>query len=230
MDVLIRIEQDWGRSFEAFGTPFSYDNWERYEVVRDSLKQRLQALMELDPDLRYSFDSLDQHISVLQSPDRRLRICSWDERSGGSMHDMATLAQYIDANGMAHYVWLDPDMIEEDEETDALYSRLYQLSDESGHATYLLIGWGTYGSGHHHYSARLLRIEGNRLVDVPAAFGERDFLEVSAPRNLMVEMEFLPDSRVLTHREFVMNQDMGFMEATGGWVVWIYEGGKFVRQ
>ncbi|MEO1452077.1 MAG: hypothetical protein AAFV07_21270 [Bacteroidota bacterium] len=229
MDLLYQSEQSWSKAFTQFGTPFAYEDWEDYELVRDSLKQKLVALLDLDPNFKHRFDSLDQHIAVLQSPDQRLRICSWDEHSGGSMHDMATLAQFIDEEGNPHYTWLDPEIVEEGQ-TDALYSRLYQLQDEAGQACYLLIGWGTYGSGHHHYSARLLRISGHTLTDVPAAFGDKDFLEVSAPRSMRVEMEFTPESQALTHREFVMNQEMGFMENTGRWVVWIYDSGRFVRQ
>lgn len=229
-ETILAEEKAWGAGFQAFGSPFAYDNWETYELVRDNLKQKLVDLLALDPGMSYQFDSLDQHIAVLQSPDKRLRICSWDERSGGSMHDMATLAQYLDAAGKVHYAWLDPDMIAEERETDALFSRLYQLSDEAGQSLYLLIGWGTYGSGHHHYSARLLQIKGERLMDVPAAFNDSAFLEVLAPRSMRVEMTFDPESRTLIHREFVMNPEIGFMEQTGRWVAWVFEGGKFFRQ
>lgn len=235
MDSLLRREKGWSQAFQRFGSPFSYSDWERYESVRDSLKNTLVDLLAADPHMSYTFDTLDQHMAVLQSPDNRLRVCSWDEQSGGSMHDMAALAQFQDASGRLHYAWLDPEMIgmeaeDGDIETDVLYNRLYQLNSPGQPTAYLLIGWGTYGSGHHHCSARLLQIQGNRLVDVPHAFSGQKLLEVQAPRSMNVDMSFNAESQVLLHREFLHNPESGFTESTGRWVAWRFQNGVFQKQ
>ena len=52
--------------------------------------------------LSYAFPRLKKELNIATSKDGKFRIYSWDEGSGGTMHDFGTIAQYKATDGTVH--------------------------------------------------------------------------------------------------------------------------------
>jgi len=213
--------------YERLQPSFAYEDFDRYEAAQDSVRQAVQELLARDPRMEQNLGELSQWLTVVTSPDRRLRIASWDEKSGGTMRDMAAMAQVRLANGELKYLRLDPAFATDEAGTDVRYESLFQLSTHRGNC-YLVLGVGTYGGGHYHRSARLLEIKEGALQDVPHAFGEVPLLELRIPNQHQAILHFDPQTKTLTYPEFVEDRESGWSRPTGREVQWQFEAGRFV--
>lgn len=213
--------------YERLQPSFAYDDFDRYEAAQDSVRQAVQDLLAQDPQMQQMLSELSDWLTVVTSPDLRLRIASWDEKSGGTMRDMAVLAQLRLANGELRYLRLDPAFATDEAGTDVRYETLFQLNTSRGHC-YLVFGVGTYGGGHYHRSARLLEIKDGGLHDVPHAFGEVPWLELRIPNQHEATLHFDPQTKTLTYPEFVEDSKSGWSRPTGREVQWQFEAGRFV--
>lgn len=71
----------------------AYDSISHYDSVFGSALQRLTE--ESPASLRYPFTRLrNQGVTVATSPDKRLRIYSWDGQTGGTAHSANNIFQY----------------------------------------------------------------------------------------------------------------------------------------
>lgn len=207
---------------------FAYDSFEAYESAQDSVRQAVQAFMAADPQMEQDLTQAGDWLKVVVSPDRRLRICSWDERSGGTMHDMCVLAQIRLSSGEIMYQRLDPPPGDPGPLYDVMFLELYQLPSPTG-PRYLAIGLGAYGSGHHHRVARLFVLGEQGLHDVPHAFGDSVSLTVLFSHGESTFLQYDPEQRVLTHPEMREEPSMGRQYPTGRTLHWQYQQGRFVR-
>jgi hypothetical protein len=218
--------QDASACYARLRPPYAYDDFVAYESAQDSVRLMVKALMEGDPQMARDLKQAGDWLKVVTSSDQRLRICSWDERSGGTMHDMCTLAQIRMPSGKLTYVRLDPSFGQSNG-TDVMYTDLFTLKGPDG-PRYLALGVGSYGSGHHHRSARLLAIEGDTLIDAPQAFGDQPFLELLMSNQHTTYLRFNLDTRTLSHPEYIEDEELGIMQPTGRVMHWQYEAGRFV--
>ena len=214
-------------TFYANAYSEAYNN--RYRQVRDSLKGLLANSLREDIPLDQPLPKLAESVRMVASADGRLRFFSWDEQSGGTMHDMAVVAQFATEDGGVQTQVLDR-RLEQDEwpVPDIIVGEVHQLADQTG--SYLCLGWGTYGSGHHHQAARILRIEQDTLMDCPGCFDGKPHLTVLASRRDSIGLHFDPANGRLSHREFESDEYTGFMRPTGAEIVWKWKNGRFVRE
>jgi hypothetical protein len=213
--------------YDRLQPSFAYDDFDRYEAAQDSVRQAVRELLARDPHMEQNFEALSDWLSVVTSPDHRLRIASWDEKSGGTRRDMAAMAQIRLPHGQLAYLRLDPPFTADEAGTDVRYESLFQLSTQQANC-YLVLGVGTYGGGHYHRSARLLEIKDDTLHDVPHAFGEVPLLELRIPNQHEATLHFDPQTKTLTYPEFVADPESGWSRPTGREVHWQFEAGRFV--
>jgi len=78
--------------------------------------------------LTYSFPALKDKIYIATSPDKRLRIYSWDLEDGGTMHDFDHVVQYLGRGGKTN-VWSPEDS---DDGGGGFYTDVFQTDAPSG--------------------------------------------------------------------------------------------------
>lgn len=113
--------------------------------------------------LRYGFPKLGDLIIIATSEDGRFRTYSWDEETGGTMHDYSVVYQYQGTDGKI-YSRTDKRATAEDGGAGSFIYSIYEVN--SGIAN-IYVACSTFiGSTNDHYgSAGLYKIEKNRLAD-----------------------------------------------------------------
>jgi hypothetical protein len=202
-----------------------------YEARVDSLaprfEERLLRVLATPESYHCAFDSLGSVMKIVRSADKRVRVFSWDEKAGGTWHDMAAFAHYRTDKGPMAVCRLDTG----DEPltgafTDAIVYAIHQVSiDET--TLYLTLGWGTHGAGHHHGIARLFRVAGERLIECDSCFQAGTHLVVQAPRSHRIDLAFDTATAIIAHNEFVLDGRSGFYRPTGRVVKLSLENGLF---
>jgi hypothetical protein len=82
--------------------------------------------------LDYDFPKMKERITVVNSPDRRLRTYSWDSNSGGTMHDFLTVYQFRSVNGVVN-TWAEPySMDVEERGAGAFVHDIFQQASSKG--------------------------------------------------------------------------------------------------
>jgi len=219
--------QDANLCYQQLQPSFAYDDFDRYEAAQDSVREAVRELIAQDPAMTQRLNEMCDWLTVVTSPDQRLRIASWDEKSGGSMRDMGALAQIRSSDGQLQYLRLDPPFATAESGTDVLYENIFQLRTPH-HTYYLALGLGTYGGGYYHRSARLMEIRDGSLQDVPHAFGDATYLELRIPNQHQATLRFDPATQTLSHPEFVEDPESGWSRPTGRNVHWQFQAGRFV--
>ena len=146
---------------------FKQLKWDEHSVIVDSLIEDGFMSILSDPlSMNYPFDSLKGFISVVTSPDKNLRFISWNTTLGGTMENVAVLAQYIGNDGRVHV-------------SDAKIAHDYMERDYAVYFTeiipiaprhYLAMGQGKYSTQDRSFSIYNFKIEANSLVDTNRIF------------------------------------------------------------
>jgi len=136
----------------------SYDGTKVESENRD-LKGKLIRYGKRADVLRYSFPKLKGKMQVATSKDGNLRIYSWDEETGGTMHDHDSVFQYRGNNGKV-FSWAVTE--DGDEDIGGFYHDIFQLSTNKG-AVYLTVSTFIGSTSLAGQSIKVLRIHGNTL-------------------------------------------------------------------
>ncbi len=205
------------RLTKRFEEMISSEAFLRYDSLAPAFKKYLTEVLNSEPAFKFPFDSLRTKLNLVETEDGKVRIFSWDEKSGGTYHDMAAVVQYESADGDIEVQELDSGDVESFDEV--VIHEDYQLSVD-GEMCYLTIGWGTYGGGHQHISAQIYRIHNSSFIRTAN-------LLVEAPRREKINLIYDKEKREIKHNEFVRNMDIGFYEPTGNTVTWKVSNGTF---
>lgn len=201
----------------------------RYDSLAPDFRQATIKALSRKEFFEYPFDSLSTRVKMIRSSDSKLRIFSWDEKTGGSRHDFSAVVQYMGANGkvISHSINDFRDTGEK-EYTEAGYYEAYVLSKESD-PKYLLLGWGTFGAGHQHYVTRVLQSKEGRLIDCDRCFDGKDFWPIILRRRDKADLTFNPDDSTIRHKEFRENVETGFYAPTRKVVELKWNGTAFIK-
>ena len=124
----------------------------------NAIEQALIRYGKLQSTITYGFPALSKKMYIVTSPDKRLRIYSWDMESGGTMHDFASVFQYRGRSGKVH-TWATPD-----DETGAgsFYTQLFQVDAAAG-PVYLANSSFIGSTSYHGQSIEAISIDGEKL-------------------------------------------------------------------
>lgn len=123
------------------------------------LKQKLIRYGKLPALLRYDFLKLKEKMNITTSKDSRLRIYSWDEETGGTMHDYESVFQYRGKSGKV-YTWAD--QATEDVDIGAFYHQVFQVNSMTG-PIYMAVSTFIGSTSLSGQSIRTLKISGEIL-------------------------------------------------------------------
>ncbi len=124
------------------------------------LRKKLVRYGKRSDVLMYSFPKLKGKMQVSTSRDGNLRIYSWDEETGGTMHDHDSVFQYRGSNGKV-FSWAVTDD-ESNQDVGAFYHDIFQLSTGKG-TVYLAVSTFVASTSLAGQSIKVLRIQSNRL-------------------------------------------------------------------
>lgn len=205
------------------------DPYLRYDSLAPNFRTAIIKVLAKKDLFEYPFDSLATRLKIIRSSDKKLRVFSWDEKTGGSRHDFSAVVQYMGSNGKltAHSI-NNFRITGEKEYTEAGYYEVHTLAKGSD-PRYLLLGWGTFGAGHQHYVARVLQYKEDRLVDCNQCFDGKDFWPIVLSRSDKAELAFDTETNSIFHKQFRENEEAGYYAATGKMVVLKWDGTTFIK-
>lgn len=213
---------------QEFDKMMNADYENRYDSLAPRFKNHLKESLSNAQNFNLPLDSLSARIKIVKSEDANLIFYSWDEKTGGTWHDMTVFAQFKLNNGDVKIIQMDGNEGMAGEFIDVIIYEIHEIKVEAK-PHYLTIGWGTYGSGHHHAVAQIFRIEENNLKNCKNCFERNENLVIMAPRSSEINLMFHPKNKKLTHNEFLLNEDTGFYKPTGNIATWELKEGKFKK-
>jgi hypothetical protein len=198
--------------------------YERFDSTRIEFANEMEHVLSLKESISYPFDSLSKHIRIARSEDKKLRIFSWDDLSGGTWHAYTSRVQYVDENGNPKVTRIDTGKEGElGGYTDALIDAVYSIVIADT-LRYLAIGYGTHGSGEHFSIALVLTPGKNGAEICTTCFEGVPYVVNETKRIYKPRITFHQDKKTLSYK--------GFDENTGKEisVTWKITGEKFSKQ
>ena len=134
-------------------------DYEQLEKINGLLKAALKRLGRSPATLAYSFPRLKEKMFVSTSKDRKFRVYSWDEETGGTMHDFDSVFQFKGSNGKI-YTWSQA--ASDGYDIGGFYHDVFQVSDRSG-PVYLLVSTVIGSTSLAGQSISAFRVDGRSL-------------------------------------------------------------------
>lgn len=211
-----------------FKTFYSVDTELGY-CMAPIIEERVVSELKDSASFNYAFDSLSTYINIKTSDDSLIRTFSWDRRSGGSWHDMASYAQFKSKLGKIKCQRLDSgDEGGTGEPTDVIIYDIHTIRIENK-PYYLILGWGTHGGGYHHSLARVYKTNGDTLTLCDSIFQGQKYLSVSTPRINKIELEYDAESKIISYYHYEFDESTGLYKREGTKEEWILKGGVFTK-
>lgn len=192
-------------------------------------EKTLKTVLSKEESWSYKFPELSKYISVTTSKDKKIRTFSWDSLTGGSWHALRSLIQFK-SDTQIHVVSFQDEKPVDEEEGNDMFADAVILEIYPFEKGYLFEGFGTYGSGHHHKILAYFELVNEKLVK-KAIFEKNEPVYVfKIPRRYEFDLEINIEEKIITHSEFVFDNDEGFYKSTGKKVLLTFDGKKFVKQ
>jgi len=134
-----------------------YDETKIY-AENKTLKSKLLSYGKRADVLRYRFPKLKGEMKIVTSRDGNLRIYSWDQETGGTMHDHDSVFEYKGSGGKIS-TWADKD---DAEDFGGFYHEIFQLDTRAGRV-YLAVSTFIGSTSYAGQSIKVFRIKGNTL-------------------------------------------------------------------
>jgi hypothetical protein len=197
--------------------------YEHSESLRKEFSETLEKTLLLKESIDHPFDSLSEYISISRSEDKKLRIFSWDDLSGGTWHVCTSRAQYI-YGGMPKLTRLDTGReMELGGYTDATFGSIYKII-MNGKEAYLVMGYGTHGSGEHFSIAAVLSPSVKGISICTTCFDGVEYLVNESRRTHDPDISFQASTNTIHCEMYDEAKDTTFTE------VWKMKEGKFRKE
>jgi len=174
----------------------SFDSSKKYFLV-DKLKNETKGV-----NLAYSFIN---NIVVTNSANKKIRIFSWDDLGGGSCHYYTNYIQIPDDSGKC--------IINSFNASEFIpevgYYQIEEIND-SGKKVYMIIGYGTYGGGKHHWLIRFFEIKNNELVECKEYYQNYDVFIISSNRSQEIDLKINVKKKTISYKKYKYEEDAGF--------------------
>ena len=138
------------------------DSGKVIERENEAITKEFLALAKLSSAMNYPFAKLAKKAVLVTSPDRKLRVFSWDDQTGGSARRYGVVFLFADAKGRLR------SSIEEANEDDVCNGFYHQVIQNDGKAGrhYLLVSTAICGGGLASENLSAVRIDGTRISDL----------------------------------------------------------------
>lgn len=224
---LVNIYEKYNENRHDYGS----QKGEARDTILNRFKKTLIKTLLSDKAASYPFDSLSNTIKVIGSKDKKLRIFSWDELSGGTRHIYNSVFQYNSGEKtFSGFLSLDDNSDDGDVHyTDVIH---FEIEDVDK-GLYLVKGYGTHGGGKDFYVYRLFSFKNGEISDCSNCFDGEDRLVFIKPRGNKVSPEYNKETKEITYPEmkpgFHEGEETGFEKPTGKVLKLKYKEGTFIK-
>jgi hypothetical protein len=158
--TLPAIERDLARRLDNISKFGNYSGKfdDRVYTENREFRSKLLSYGKRSDVLRYSFPKLKEKMQVTTSKDGNFRIYSWDEETGGTMHDHDSVFQYKGSTGKV-FAWADRN---DAEDNGGFYHEIFQL-DTPGGRVYLGVSTFIGSTSYAGASIKVFKIAGDKL-------------------------------------------------------------------
>lgn len=187
----------------------------------EEIDRTLTSALKHDASLSYTWDSLQNHVSVQTSADGNFRSYSYDRRMGGNWHDYSVFIQMRMSDSSIQTLQVDTDRAAEfgTYEDAGIYEVHAIKIKDSTH--YLTLAYGTHESGEHHVTARVYGERNGKMVSKPLFAQEH--LVVTAQRSYKFDMKYNATTKELSYNEMISQDDSPWNSPTGKRTIWKLE-------
>lgn len=177
----------------------------------------------------YPFERFSEYVSIVTSPDNKLRSFSWDNVGGGSFHDYTTYLEYKKPDGSCGIVEIDTE--KSDQDADFIEVRYYKIEQikEATETYYFLLGYGTYGGGKQHQAIRVFQLTDDIVAECFSCYPENKPLVMYRNRVQEIELTYSEKERRFTFREYEFDNDVGFYTDDFRVIELAFKNGKLIR-
>jgi hypothetical protein len=152
--------------------PSNFDQKKSVQTNKDMVDYMDKACQ--DPELLSAKlrKASDAGLGIADSPDKKLRVYSWDTYGGGTMHFFHSIAQYeVPGSEQTKVLKLHPDEhpTAEHDDPDAgwYFVSVDPIRTVDGKTVYLVMGDGVFSTIDHGVTVEAYSIEGGKLVKTP---------------------------------------------------------------
>jgi len=199
------LEMELVREFRSYRLANDYL---RFDSLKPILIKKTIDLLSIQESMQFPFDSLAEYVKIISSIDGKFRVFSWDELTGGTMHDMAVIVQYRSKNGEVKTERIDGDIGDDSIGfTDAIQFQVHDILINK-QPYYLCFGWGTYGSGLHHNTIMVFRIT-NDNVELCESCVTPNYSFLQGPRSGDFDLQYDPELLEISFNDFLYDISIG---------------------
>ena len=145
------------------------------------------------------------NIVVSNSFDSKLRIFSWDDLGGGSYHSYTNFIQVQSDSDNCLISQIDTSEFS----VEVGYYQIKQFLDNGRHF-YLLVGYGTYGSGNHHWVVRVFEIKNDLFVECINCYPNANNLQIGSRRSQNIDLVIDEENNEISYKKYSYDNEMGF--------------------
>lgn len=200
---------------ETYKSIIKSDFQKREDSLVPLFKSKIVEYLKEPSSFNIHFDSLENYISIINSPDGKVKFYSWDNLDGGSWHNITCIAQYMSPNGKIYVKQINT---EDETETGSFTdSEIYEIHEViiNNKTHYLTFGKGSHGSAKQHQIIQIFSIENNQLIKCDSCFINNKEWIIEYPRTINLSLSFDEKLNEISYKEFKIDETTGFGLATG---------------
>jgi len=229
--------QYWRYEYSAEDTNFSAEvsPVDTIEVAnRELLQYFLKVGVNNQTMLSAPFNLLEKaDIKIVTSPDKKMRIYSWDTHTGGTMHFFNTVAQYETGSGVTITEIRDkPEHYKDSMIPGNTYNLIYTMADKSGKKYYLPVYTAIYSTKDVMKGIRAFSIENGKLLDAEIFKATNKTLSrIEYGYDYMTNYSF---KKMKEEYTLYINKQKLYIpvvegeKITGRWLIYVWNGEQFV--
>lgn len=201
----------------------------RYDSLAPAFKRQLTEQLKNPITFDNSLDSLSKFLKIKTSADKQIKFYSWDDKEGGTWHNINCIAQFKTDNERIFVQQLNTESSDSVDFTDSGIYEVYEIFI-NGMKYYLTFASGTHGSGHQHKIVQVFSITYDKLVKCKSCFADNNDLIIEYPRSDKANLVFNEETNEIFYSEFKLDDDIGFYRPTGKVITLKLINGKFTTR
>ena len=185
--------------------------------VTDKLNDKIEG-----KNLAYLFMN---NIVVSNSLDGKLRTFSWDDLDGGSSHSYTNFIQVQTDSDKCLITQIDTAQFS----IEVGYYQIKQFRGNGSHF-YLLTGYGTYGSGNHHWLVKIFEIKNDLLVECINCYPDDHNLLIGSRRSQNIDLKIDEKNNEISYKKYGFDYEMGYFSDENDLIRLKLINGKLIKQ
>jgi len=159
------VEQQILASYRVLKKAHLEQNPERQHIFSAKLKNQLMYALLQNDSYYYPFFRLRQHVKIVESPDKRIRVFSWDVLDLSNARNACSLVQYRGVQNESYFHVLSDENQSTERGENVFVNAIYVLNNPSGIPYYLLVGNGSDAKGQEYTTLRIFYFGHNQLLE-----------------------------------------------------------------